>query len=143
MTNVLNTQDTITHIAQPSDSRCQWWQGEFLNDLDVKHLEEKSPIKMFKRGADLELTPGTMLIDSEALHHRHNRGFAVNFGLVTNDRVKWVVPNMKMKMLIKEKGHKDLMKGSGDVAACVRIALYLRRQENILEAFEELSKLDN
>jgi hypothetical protein len=132
------TVTTITHIAKPSDARCAWWQCELPLNLEVKHLIEKAPFEYFKKNSDLELTPGTLLIDSEAIHHRTNRGFAVNIGLVGQKGIYWLCPTMAHKQLIKKQGHADLMVGSGDICAVIRIAIWLRRQENIFVAFDQL-----
>jgi hypothetical protein len=138
-----NTQKiiTVTHIAKPIDKRCQWWQGELPKDLDIRHLIEKAPIKIFKRNADLELTPGTLLIDSEQVHHRKLRGYNVCLGFVNHNEIIWIAPTMARKQFIKNLGNSDLMKGSGDVVGAIRMALWLYRQPDIFEAFEELKNV--
>jgi hypothetical protein len=133
---------TVTHIAKPIDSRCQWWQAEITPAcLDVKFLEEKAPFKYFKKDSDLELAPGTLLIDSEQTHHRKMRGYTVNLGLVFEDGVKWLKPKLEHKKYIKELGHQDLMKGSGDVAATLRIAIYLSKNTDKFAEFLKLKDM--
>ena len=138
---MIDTIKTVTHIAKPADSRCKWWQAE-LRDLSPLDLIEKKELDYYKRGQDLELAEGVFLIDSEANHHRHSRGYTVLLGVVLGDSVKWLSPSAKIKQLIKSEGYQDLMLGSGDVVACYRIALYLSRQGNISEAFEKLKQLE-
>lgn len=135
---------TITHIAKSQDSRCAWWQAIIPDSLNVINLDdEKVKLNYLRRGADLELEPGTLLIDSEAMHHRKSRGYAVNIGMAFDDRVHWFSPTLKHKLYIKEKGKKELMKGSGDVAAVWRIALYLRSltEDERIEEFKKLEAL--
>lgn len=135
----MNTQATITHIAKPADSRCAWWQAEIPNTLSIDDLKEKNvKLEYYKRGQDLELPIGTMIIDSEANHHRNNRGFTVNLGLVTSEGMRWICPTLEIKKFIKTQGHTELMVGSGDVCGAFRIALYLREQEDMFEAFKTL-----
>lgn len=134
-------QTTTTYIAKPADDRCQWWSAIITSDfLDLKYLNEKPNFKYLKRNADLELEEGTFIIDSEANHHRNNRGYRICLGVVLNGIVKWISPTIEIKMLIKKEGHQDLMIGSGDVVACIRMAIYLSRQENLLEGFMKLKE---
>lgn len=134
-------QSTTTYIAKPADDRCHWWSAIITNEfLDTKYLNEKPNFKYLKRGTDLELEEGTFIIDSEANHHRNSRGYTVCLGIVLNGMVKWISPSIEMKMLIKKEGHQDLMKGSGDITGCIRLALYLLRQESLLEGFIKLKE---
>lgn len=134
-------ETTITHIAKPEDSRCAWYQGQFKGEINIVALDGgKTEIKYFNKGDDLELEEGDLLIDSEAIHHRQSRGYNVNLGVVTKDKIIWIEPTMAHKMMIKEEGHKDLMKGSGQKLAVIRLAIWLRRQENIYKALEKLGK---
>ncbi|PWU06775.1 MAG: hypothetical protein C5B43_01295 [Verrucomicrobia bacterium] len=137
----MTTITTITHIAKPQDSRCKWFQSIIPDNITADALTDGVKLNYLRKGADLELEQGQFLIDSEANHHRNERGYRVMIGIALGDSVKWLIPNMKIKMLIKSEGHADLMKGSGDVNACFRIALYLRRQENLQESFLKLQNL--
>jgi hypothetical protein len=138
MTQELNLK-TVTHIAEPEDSRCRWWQAE-IPEISACDLADKVDLKYYKKGADLELTEGTMLIDSEAKHHNKMRGYVVCLGYVCaeKDKVRWIKPNLAHKKMIKAEGHQDLMVGSGDVAAVMRLAIWLRRQDDKKAAFEKL-----
>lgn len=137
----MNETTTITHIAKPEDSRCAWFQGQFNGEINIAALDGgKTEIKYFNKGDDLELEEGDLLIDSEAIHHRQSRGYNVNLGVVKKDKIIWIEPTMAHKMMIKEEGHKDLMKGSGQKLAVIRLAIWVRRQENIHKALEKLGK---
>lgn len=131
---------TITHIAKPVDSRCKWFQAELRKDLTVQDLEN-TKFNYYGKNSDLELPVDTLLIDYEENHHTKNRGSTVHIGIVTENEetpVIWIKPTMEMKQIIKKEGHQDLMIGSGDIKACIRIAIYLNRQQNKLEAFLKL-----
>jgi hypothetical protein len=100
--------------------------------------DDRIPAPYLKKGADLELEFGDMLIDSESKHHRKNRGYYVRLGVALDDKVNWIFPTLGRKTYIKTHGGKDLMNGSGDVAGVVRMAIWLRRQPDLKAAFEEL-----
>jgi len=135
-----NIMTTLTHIACPSDTRCKWFQAELKKSLTATDLEG-TKFDYFKKNDDLELEIGTLLLDFEEISHNKHRGARVMLGLATDEKVIWIKPNIEMKKLIKSEGHKDLMVGSGLINASVRVAIYLRRQENILEAFLKLKEL--
>lgn len=132
--------DTITHIAKPEDNRCKWFQAKLSENLTVENLESIK-FDYYRRGADLELEIGTLLIDWEEVSHRKNRGFITMLGFVTAEGVSWIKPTMERKMFIKSEGHKDLMKGSGDVSGVIRMALFIQKQENKEEAFLKLKSI--
>lgn len=131
---------TLTHIANPEDSRCKWFQSELKKDLNVSDLQGVK-FEYYKRNADLELQVGTLLIDWEENHHAKQRGSTTHMGIATEEKVVWMKPTIEMKKLIKSEGHHDLMVGSGDIVACVRIAIYLNRQENKFESFIKLKEI--
>lgn len=125
----------ITYIARPQDYRCKWWSVILPQKLDPeKHIG----VTYLKRGQDLELALGTMILDSESIRHRQNRGYSVTLGVVFPDGVRWIKPSLARKQYIKRNGGGDLMRGSGDIAGVVRMAMWLRRQENLETAFFNL-----
>ncbi len=122
---------SVTYIAEPQDSRCQWWSkripaGFFRNEIDLDDKQSLSRLPFLKNGADLELDPGEWIIDSEANHHRKMRGYRVCIGLVSTDKIMFRYPGIFVKSQIKLVATPDqwewLKKGSGDVAACLRLA---------------------
>ena len=129
-------EPTVSYIAKPQDSRCSWWSMQLPADLELNGDRIKAPY--LRTGADLELAEGDMLIDSEAMHHRKNRGYAVSLGVCLGGAVKWLNPTAETKAYIKAHGGQDLMRESGDVAAVIRAAVWLRRQPDLATAFEEL-----
>lgn len=131
-------KETVTYIAKPVDNQCRWWSA-ILPDLDASSLEKDSlDLTYLRRGADLELTYGQMIIDSEANHHSKSRGYTVCLGIALADKIVWIAPTMGIKMHIKANGGKNLMKGSGDVNAVVRMAIWLRQSEDLEAAIKSL-----
>jgi len=131
--------ETFTYVAKPVNEKCKWFQAELKKTLTASDLEY-TKFDYFKKDSDLELEKDTLLIRYEELHHRKPRGAIFWVGIVTADEVIWLDPTIEMKKLIKAEGHQDLMIGTGKVYACIRVAVYLRRQENILEAFMKLKQ---
>jgi hypothetical protein len=130
------TEETVSYIARPTDGRCAWWSVQLPSDIELS--SEKIPAPYFRKGADLELKHSDMLIDSEANHHRINRGYTVALGVCVSGKVNFIGHSARRKAFIKENGGKDLMHESGDVAGCVRMAVWLRRQPDLAIAFQQL-----
>ena len=132
-------EKTVTYIARPQDSRCRWWSAIIEPSmLEPRYLEERAPFEYLKKGMDLELAEGVYLIDSEENHHRKQRGYTVLLGRVFEGKVHWIAPDLRRKVYIKENGGQDLMKGSGDVTAILRMAMWIERQPDKQKAFNEL-----
>lgn len=128
--------ETVSYIAKPSDSRCAWWSVQLPADIELN--SSKIPAPYLRKGADLELKTGDMLVTSEARHHRKNRGYDVFLSVCVDGEVKTIFPLAQRKAFIKNNGGKDLMHESGDVAGCVRMAVWLRRQPDLSIAFNQL-----
>ena len=127
---------TIAYIARPEDERCKWWSVQ-LPDEGLELTGGRLGVPFLRSGADLELAPGQMLIDSEANHPTKDRGYHVILGVAVEGREKvaWLEPTASRKAFIKANGGQDLMHESGAVAGCVRMAVWLRRQPDLEEAF--------
>jgi hypothetical protein len=132
-------QRTITYIAKPSDSRCSWWCVQVPEDQQLDGTRISAPY--LRKGADLELKSGDMLIDSEANHHRKNRGYNVVLVVCDGEKVQYLHPTAQRKAFIKANGGQDLMHESGDVNGCIRIAVWLRRQPDLKVAIEQLQQV--
>ena len=122
------TQNTISYIATPTDARCKWWSVFIQKTFELGSLDDKTSTKALgylRRGADLELEDGDAVLDSEARHHRKQRGFDVMIGIAINGALEWFEPGAEMKAKIKAWANPDqwktLRKGSGNVAACLRL----------------------
>ena len=133
---VIVEQVTVSYIAKPKDSRCAWWSmiiphGQQLdgNRINAQYL---------RAGADLELKAGDMLIDSEANHHRKVRGFTVGLWVCDGEKMIFIKPSAEIKRYIRLNKGQDLMHETGDVAACVRMSVWLRRQTDLSNAVQQL-----
>jgi hypothetical protein len=129
-------QPTITYIAKPEDSRCSWWCVQVPEDQQLDGTRINA--SFLKRGADLELKSGDMLIDSEANHYRKNRGYRIVLVVCGGEKVQYLRPTAHTKAFIKAHGGQDLMRESGDVNGCIRMAVWLRRQADFKPAVDQL-----
>ena len=131
----MTTINTTAYIAKPSDSRCKYWA---IRVPEVATLGERIASPFLRIGADLELSDGESIITSEAYHHRKMRGFRVRLVIAINAKIYFITPTAATKKYIKENGGKDLMGGTGEVDACLRVALWLRLQTDLATAFDLL-----
>lgn len=134
MTTTPAPAPTYSHIAKPADSRCRWWQKvlspEQLATIDAAIVDGANdvPGDYLRKGADLELPPGSVLIDGEANHPVKQRGWAYTVGIVNADatEIDWrKVCITEDKKEMKAAGFP--VTGSGPVAAAVRLAQFLTR----------------
>jgi len=129
-------QPTVTYIAKPQDIRCSWWCVQIPEEQKLDGTRINAPF--LKRGADLELKSGDMLVDSEAHHHRKNRGYSVVLIVCDGEKIQHLHPMAQRKAFIKAHGGQDLMHESGDVNGCIRMAVWLRRQPDFKAAVSQL-----
>jgi len=129
-------QPTVSYIAKPSDSRCAWWSMIIQQDTQLDGNRLNAPYLC--TGANLELKAGDMLIDSEANHHRKNRGYTVVLCVCDDEKMIFIKPSAEIKRFIKLNGGQDLMHESGNVNACIRMAVWLRRQLDLNHAVQQL-----
>lgn len=131
----MTTTTTTAYIAKPRDSRCKYWAIRVPADavLGVRIL---SPF--LRVGADLELSDGDFLIQSEANHHTKNRGYCVQLVGAVGGTIVHMDPTAATKKYIKENGGAGLMGGTGEVDACLRVALWLRSQPDLAAAWGAL-----
>lgn len=130
------SEQTVSYIAHQKDARCAWWSMLLPADIELNGNRINAPY--LRKGADLELKKGDMLIDSEAKHHSKNRGYNVVLVVCVDEDIRYIKPTALKKAYIKANGGQDLMHESGDVAGCVRMAVWLRRQPNLSEAVKLL-----
>jgi hypothetical protein len=95
-------------------------------------------IPLLKGAFSLELKEGDMFIESDDSFFRKKHNLIFLLYVCVNGKVKFLAPTTQRKAFIKANGGKDLMHESGDVAGCVRMAVWLRRQPNLSEAFQKL-----
>ena len=115
---------------KPLDSRCRHWakivrSGQAL-PLPVEVLGANNIPVPYANLGDEELMPGDVLFEGEANHHRRtDRGWTYFIRAVTNDGELLSLRSgfSSQKAELKAQGMvPDMLKGSGDIAAMVRIA---------------------
>ena len=122
---------TVSYIAKPADSRCKWWSvripAGYCRGIDLDNTSSLQPLGFLAKKADLELDDGEMIIDSEANHHAKPRGYTVQLLVVAGGELWGRTPSAVTKSLIKQRATPEqwqkLRRGSGDVAACLRLAM--------------------
>lgn len=127
-----NLIQSVSIKIGPRDSRCRYWAkviraGQPLPLPSAVDGANDIPAPYLRHGEE-ELFPGDVLIEGEANHHVKARGWTYwvytcspDGDLVSHE------PSSKVKAAMKAAGlAPDLLPGSGDVAACVRIAHGIR-----------------
>ncbi len=121
-------------VIKPMNSRCRHW-------AKIVRAGQELPLPVFVQGAndiqvpyancgDEELFPGDALFEGEENHHRRtDLGWTYFITIVTNDGEVLTLESgfSTEKAALKAQGMApELLKGSGDIAAMVRIAHGLR-----------------
>lgn len=116
----------------PVDKRCRYW---------AKVIREATALPLpstvngaadvpgaFSRLGDDELVGNDVLIQAEERHHRKSRGWSYCITFIGNDGEALTInPDAELKARFKAAGMDvELLKGAGDLAACIRIAHALR-----------------
>lgn len=120
-------------VIKPQDYRCRYWAKLIRADktlplpCDVKGANDLQGIAYAQKG-DEELFVGDVLIEGEELHHRKNRGWLYHITYINKKgELTRLCPTSEIKKYLKENGLPvEYLAGSGDIAACVRIAHGLR-----------------
>jgi len=119
--------ETLSYIANPSDSRCKWWSVKIPAAFAIADLNDKTSLRalgFLRRGGDIELEEGDAVLDSEEMHHCKYLGYRVLIGIAAGGELRWIRPNAVIKNAIKQWATPErwerLRRGNGDVAACLR-----------------------
>lgn len=121
--------------VKPRDSRCRYWAKVSRSNQSLPIPAEVDgandiPGPYIKHG-DEELMPGDVLFEGEANHHRcTDRGWTywVTFVDVNGELRQFTSGFAEQKSQLKRQGMSpELLKGSGDIAAMVRIAHGVRQ----------------
>lgn len=128
-----NLIQSVSAPIRPNDSRCKYWAKTIRFDEALplpSNIEGASdlPGAYLKQGEE-ELMPGDFLIEGEANHHRRtDRGWSYTLSYMNAEGdLETVTPTAEHKATMKANGmDPTLLKGSGDIAACVRLAMGLR-----------------
>lgn len=128
----------------PLDSRCRYWakicRAEQALPNPVEALRANDlPWGYLLHGQE-ELMPGDVLFEGEANHHhRTDRGWTywVAIVLPNGELLRLKSGFSAQKQQLKQQGMStDLLKGSGDIAAMIRIAHGVRMGLTVSEATE-------
>lgn len=122
----------------PVDARCSYWAIMVRAGQPLPHPENARgaadlvqrfvPTRRDGRPVDEELFPGDMLFEGEQVKHNRDYGwtYQVRWLAPDGDEVK-LRPGSEVKADLKAKGlAPDLLRGAGQLAACVRVAHALR-----------------
>lgn len=118
---------------RPQDHRCKYWAKVFrahsplpmpLNVIGAADLAVP-----YSRQGEEEIFVNDILIEGEANHHRKLRGWTYRITFINpiDGEKACFSPSAEIKQELKSKGlPAELLAGSGDLAACVRIAHAVR-----------------
>lgn len=123
---------SVSVEIRPVDSRCRHWAKVVRAGQELPipaDVDGASDIPGgYARNGDEELFEGDVLIEGEENHHRKARGWTYYITYMNkNGDARRVKPSSEIKSYLKQQGlDPRLLAGSGDVAACVRIAHAIR-----------------
>ena len=126
---------SISITIGPIDRRCKYWAKAIPASMELPtpaHVSESGAAAIaapFLKNGGEELLTGEFLIECEQVHHSKPRGYDYWVSWVHTDglRVKIKNPGAEHKAAIKAAGMApELLKGSGGLAACIRIAIAVR-----------------
>lgn len=127
-----NQIKSVSVQIKPEDSRCRYWAKIIRKDAALplpSTVEGANDIPApYSRKGDEELFEGDVMIEGEEMHHRKARGwtYAITF-IGADGEARRVRPGSEIKATLKANGLEPaLLAGSGDVAACIRIAHAIR-----------------
>lgn len=124
--------NSVSINVAPRDNRCRHWAkfigaGTVLKPPSEVDSAADLPGRFLREGEE-ELSPGDFMIEGEENHHRKERGWTYRLSYVGLDgSLQQVVPTTEMKQAMKSAGMAaPLLRGSGQLAACVRLIEGLR-----------------
>ena len=122
-------EKSISVKIAPQDSRCKFWAKLIGKDQALplpSECDSASAIPGgFLRLGEEELADGEFLILGEQVHHRKMRGWEYKIvWMNANGTKSSLVPHTETKARLKAAGLPiELLKGSGELAACARVIL--------------------
>lgn len=122
---------SIEYIAKPRDSRCKYWckivrAGDALPLPSAVTGASDIPGPYLRKGDDVEIFPGDFVLSGEEVSHRVKRGWAYQMFRLDSGKIAICAFGSLVKDAVRRAGRKDLLGGSGDVAAMVR-TIHARR----------------
>jgi hypothetical protein len=128
-----SSQPSVFIDIGPSKKRSRYWAkriyaGTALSLPDSISCAEDIPGPFLSVGGEVELAVGDFVIEGEEVHFRHKRGWSSRIGYMGIDgALHRVRPDKGHKQAMKAAGMAlDQLKGSGSLAACVRLIAALR-----------------
>lgn len=114
---------------EPADRRCRYWAKVIRKETSLPKPSDVTgandvPGAYLRTGED-ELFPGDILIEGEENHHRNNRGWSywVTYCDAEGNARCIMNPGAEEKAAMKAAGlPAEMLAGSGQVAACIRLA---------------------
>lgn len=125
--------NSVSIEIAPRDHRCRYWAKLIDADMALAlpaQTDRAADIPgNYLREGEEELLPGDFLIEGEENHHRKDRGWTYRVSYLGIDgELHQVVPTAEMKQAMKASGMSPaLLRGSGLLAACVRLIEGLRQ----------------
>ena len=119
---------SVSHTPEPQDSRCRYWAKVITPEQELPfpsdvHGANDIPGPCLRKGEEIELFEGDFFLDGEENNHRNQRGWTYYCGDVQDGDLGLSDSRYKhpdVKAFLRERGEKELLRGSGDVAAIVR-----------------------
>lgn len=115
---------SVDYIARPIDSRCRYWckvvpagttiplPGDADGAASIPGAYVKGEVTVFD---------GDAIFEGEANHHKKQRGWSFNVGVVESGKIRWLKASEAKNRLRKiGAATRDLLAGSGDHAAGLR-----------------------
>lgn len=129
-----STPASMSITIKPLDNRCRYWAkridaGTTLALPDSIGCARDIPGPFLPVGGEDELAMGDFVIEGEQVHPRHiHRGWSYRIGYMGIDGVLHrVTPTKEHKQAMKAAGMAlDHLRGSGELAACVRLIAGMR-----------------
>ena len=128
-----NPVQSVSVSILPQDYRCRFWAKVVRASVALplpSAVQGASDVPgAYARRGDEELLAGDILITGEEMHHRKARGwtYRVFFMNSAGELIKVPNPGTSEKAAMKSNGlPANLLPGSGEVAACIRLAHAIR-----------------
>ncbi|MBP6902103.1 MAG: hypothetical protein KBC73_18570 [Burkholderiaceae bacterium] len=130
----MKSPNSITFSIRPYRANCRYWSKLIRAGADLPHPKDVSGADSiagpYLRNGEIDLFSGDILFEGEANHPRKTRGWSywVHYvndrGELITAKGRWSAFKAELKAATPafQSDMPDLLKGCGDLAACVRFA---------------------
>lgn len=140
--NPITPVESLTYVAKPTDAKCRYWCKVITPHMDLPlpgtvDGANDLPGEYLRKGDDVEVFEGNIVLEGEEVSHNKKRGWAYNYGTLSLKKsdpsgqaigLTWDHADpADVKDACRKAGRKDLLAGRGDVAALVR-EIWARRE---------------